>query len=199
MRYDKEHKERTRQRLLAEAAAAIRTEGPEQLGVASLMSRLGLTHGGFYAHFKSKDDLVDKALEASFGQAVERFAIYIEGRSPTEGLAAYVGYYLSMQHVERRDAGCPIPALSSDMSRTDGPGRARFASGMIGLAERMAALLEEMGTPADEAILMARSAMAEMVGAVALARAATDPAEASQIIEASRLSVLKRLGIGELK
>jgi TetR/AcrR family transcriptional repressor of nem operon len=195
MRYDKQHKERTRQRLLAEAAAAIKREGPEQLGVASLMARLGLTHGGFYAYFKSKDDLIDQALEASFDTAGEKFLDSIKDRGPKEGLAAYVDYYLSMAHVERPDAGCPIPALSTDIGRMEGAVRDRFWSGANRLAERMAALLEATGVPAGEALDRARSAMAEMAGAVMLARAATGTSEAQQTIEASRQSVKRRLGI----
>jgi TetR/AcrR family transcriptional repressor of nem operon len=196
MRYDKEHKERTRQRLLAEAAAAIKTEGPEQLGVASLMSRLGLTHGGFYAHFKSKDDLIEQALAASFEKAGEKFLKSTQGLGPREGLGAYVDYYLSMAHVEQPDVGCPIPALSTDMGRTAGPARARFLSGVHRLADRIADLLEQTGVPADQALLSARSAMAEMAGAVMIARAATDADDARRTIDASRHSVKQRLGLG---
>jgi TetR/AcrR family transcriptional regulator, transcriptional repressor for nem operon len=195
MRYDKQHKERTRQRLLAEAAAAIKTVGPEQLGVAALMAKLGLTHGGFYAHFKSKDELIDQALQASFEQASEKFLESIEGRSPKEGLATYVDYYLSMAHVGRPEAGCPIPTLSVDMARTKGPARDRLWLGANRLAERMAGLLQKSGVPASEAIGKARSAMAEMAGAVMLARAAIDTEHARQVIDASRDSVKQRLGV----
>jgi TetR/AcrR family transcriptional regulator, transcriptional repressor for nem operon len=195
MRYDKQHKERTRQRLLAEAAAAIKTVGPEQLGVASLMARLGLTHGGFYAHFKSKDDLIDQALEASFEQASETFFKSIEGRSPQEGLGAYIDYYLSMAHVGRPEVGCPLPTLSVDMARTKGPARDRLWDGANRLAERLAGLLEKSGVASDEADRTARSAMAEMAGAVMIARTATDAEHARQVIDASRRSVKQRLGL----
>jgi TetR/AcrR family transcriptional repressor of nem operon len=62
MRYDDNHKERTRSRVLAEAAAAIRSKGAERVGVAEVMAGAGLTHGGFYAHFKPKDDLLTEAI-----------------------------------------------------------------------------------------------------------------------------------------
>src|SRR5882762_3946548 len=72
MRYDDNHKERTRARLLAEAAAAIRSKGAERVGVAEVMAGAGLTHGGFYAHFTSKDDLVTEAVTYMFDAACAR-------------------------------------------------------------------------------------------------------------------------------
>ncbi|MGI4879673.1 MAG: TetR/AcrR family transcriptional regulator, partial [Janthinobacterium lividum] len=66
MRYDGEHKAQTRERVLKEAAAAIRSEGVDRIGIAQVMARAGLTHGGFYAHFTSKDDLVTQAIDYMF-------------------------------------------------------------------------------------------------------------------------------------
>lgn len=195
MRYDKEHKERTRQRLLTEAAAAIRAEGPDQIGVSALMSRLGLTHGGFYAHFKSKDDLVQQAIDKSFEQSRGQLVEAIEGQSPSEGLIGYIDAYLSTAHVAHPESGCPLPALSADISRMAGPARARHAQGASGVERLFAAALEKMGIPPAEAPAMATSALAEMVGAVLLARAATGPDEIARIIDSSRKSVKARLGL----
>src|SRR5882762_3946547 len=80
MRYDDNHKERTRVRVLAEAAAAIRRKGAERVGVAEVMAGAGLTHGGFYAHFTSKDDLVTEAVTYMFDAACARFLQHTEGR-----------------------------------------------------------------------------------------------------------------------
>ena len=88
MRYDSEHKARTHARLLKEAAATIRAVGPDGIGVAGLMAKAGLTHGGFYAHFKSKDDLVAQAITRMFDDSRALFEARIEGRAPADGLAA---------------------------------------------------------------------------------------------------------------
>ena len=80
MRYDSEHKERTRARVVKEAAKAIRAEGPHRAGVAGIMAKAGLTHGGFYAHFVSKDDLVVAAMSQMFDEASVKFDRLTAGR-----------------------------------------------------------------------------------------------------------------------
>src|ERR1700756_4643866 len=98
MRYDSEHKAQTRARVLEEAAATIRAVGPDGIGVAGLMAKVGLTHGGFYAHFKSKDDLVAQAITRMFDDSRALFDTRTAGRMPRDGLAAYFDAYLSEQH-----------------------------------------------------------------------------------------------------
>jgi TetR/AcrR family transcriptional repressor of nem operon len=193
MRYDSEHKQRTRERLLDEAAAAIRAEGPERVGVAALMKKLGLTHGGFYAHFESKDALVAEAIARMFAGPYARFQAVTQGVAPADGLAAYVDFYLSMRHRDARDRGCPLPALSGDLPRMAGAARERFAEGAETLRRSVASLLEAMGTA--EADMLAASVIAEMVGALSLARAIPDRFRAEEILAASRSAIKARLGL----
>ena len=82
MRYDNEHKQKTRAKVLQAAARALRSEGPERVGVAAVMAEAGLTHGGFYAHFKSKDELIAAAIGHMFDESRERAIKEIEGRDP---------------------------------------------------------------------------------------------------------------------
>src|ERR1700761_2202111 len=89
MRYADDHKQQTHERLVTEAAAMLRAEGPEKLSVATLMAKLGLTHGGFYAHFRSKDALIAEAISGVFVQARKKFAAAVEGLPPRHALAAY--------------------------------------------------------------------------------------------------------------
>src|SRR5712672_826218 len=138
MRYDSEHKERTRQRVLSEAAAAIRTHGPDGIGVAALMSKAGLTHGGFYAHFKSKDDLVAQAISRMFEDSKAMFLRSTEGREPTEGLARFLDYYLSPRPRDEATRGCPLPRLSGELARLPIPARERFAAGAARLTGQIA-------------------------------------------------------------
>src|SRR6516165_1718358 len=95
MRYDHNHKERTRARLLAEAAAAIRGKGIERVGVAEVMAGAGLTHGGFYSHFRSKNDLVAHAVTYMFDASYAWFLRHTEGREPADAIANYVDAYLA--------------------------------------------------------------------------------------------------------
>src|SRR5262245_56464481 len=129
MRYDAEHKERTRQRVLTEAAAAIRAHGPDGIGVAALMSKAGLTHGGFYAHFKSKDDLVAQAIGQMFEEARERFHVNTDDPDPAAALCKYIDIYVSSRHRDSPERGCPLPALSGDLARMSAPARKRFTAG----------------------------------------------------------------------
>lgn len=196
MRYDKEHKARTRQRLLDEAASAILVEGPERLGVAALMARLGLTHGGFYAHFRSKEDLVRQAIATSFDKSRAEFEAAAKDRPAAEVLEAYIDRYLSMAHVDREGGGCPLPRLSGDLPRMEEGSRADFAAGMARVTGLVASLLRQTGTAEADAPDMATSAVAEMAGAVALARASGDRARAEAILASSKRAVKARLGLG---
>ena len=193
MRYDSDHKARTRERILDEAASAIRAAGPQGVSVGGLMKKAGLTHGGFYAHFGSKDDLVAEAIGHMFGGPYANFAALTEGKPPAEALAAYVDFYLSPRHRDARDRGCPLPALSGDLARMPASARARFGEGAERLRASIAGLLDAMGR--DDPDTLAASAIAEMVGAIALARATDDPARSDEILAATRSAVRKRLGL----
>ena len=195
MRYDAEHKERTRARVLKEAAKAIRAEGPHRIGVAGVMAKAGLTHGGFYAHFASKDDLVIAAMSRMFDEASAKFDSLTAGKPHAEALQAYMDFYLSKQHRNARDTGCPLPSLSADLPRLGDAARRQFAAGVAGLTARIGGLLSALGRP--DAEILASSALAEMVGALSLARGVADPKQSDAILKASRNGLKLRLGLAE--
>src|SRR5690349_9108832 len=143
MRYSPEHKQKTRERVLAEAAREIRAQGPHQIGVAAVMARAGLTQGGFYAHFASKDDLIAETIDHMFGEIAARWAHETEGRTAREGLLAYVDFYLSTSHRDARGVGCPLPFLASDLPRLTDEARRRFAAGVERLRQRLVSQLAE--------------------------------------------------------
>src|SRR5579859_4650544 len=172
MRYGAEHKEETRKRVLKAAAKAIRAEGPHRIAVAGVMAEVGLTHGGFYAHFKSKDDLVAASIGQMFAEGIERLGRETDGVDAATGLSRYLDFYLSPAHRDAQGAGCPLPYLSADAPRMDPKSRARFADGVAGLTGRLAGLLAGIDHPVPAAD--AGSLLAEMVGAVSLARADPD-------------------------
>jgi len=193
MRYGAEHKQQTRQRVLTEAARAIREEGPHQLGVADVMAKAGLTHGGFYAHFKSKDELVAATIDQMFAQGRERIRLESEGHDPAGALRNYVNFYLSRSHRDSRDSGCPLPYLAADAPRLTQAARERFAEGFRGLRDTLAGKLALIGFDACEDA--AASMLAEMVGALSLARAEPDIDKSDDILRRSRAALRARFNL----
>jgi TetR/AcrR family transcriptional repressor of nem operon len=194
MRYDAEHKDETRKRVLKAAARAIREEGPFKVGVAAVMSRAGLTHGGFYAHFASREDMVAEGVGRMFEEARQGLDREIHpGRSPSEALAAYIDFYLSAEHRDTRTAGCPLPFLAADAPRLPDAARERYARGVAHLTERLADRLAALGRP--DARDEARSMLAEMVGALSLARADPDRARSDAILATSRAALKARFNL----
>jgi TetR/AcrR family transcriptional repressor of nem operon len=193
MRYDAEHKAQTRERVLTEAVKAIRADGPHRVGVAGVMAKAGLTHGGFYAHFASKDDLVLAAIEQMFAGARGMFDTRTKDLAPREALQAYVRFYLSRAHRDAREVGCPLPVLSSDLPRMGDPVRERFAEGVARLTGSIADKLAELGRPEPE--MLASSALSEMIGALSLARAIADPEQSDAVLLRSINAIFSRLDL----
>ncbi len=193
MRYSDSHKEETRKKVLRAAAAAVRAKGPDGVGVAEIMAEAGLTHGGFYAHFKSKEALVAAAIEEAFGQSRRRFARMTEAMTSDEALAAFVDAYVSTEHRNNPQRGCPISTLTNDLPRQGPLVRAAFDAGVAGLIARLEAWLPEQDSVARRSL--ASSLMAEMAGAVALSRAVSDESLAEQLLEASRTRIKARVSL----
>jgi len=195
MRYGAEHKTETRRRVLIEAAKAMREAGPHRLGVADVMARAGLTHGGFYAHFKSRDDLVAATVGQMFCEGQAQLDRLARDRAPADAMAAYIDFYLSAAHRDSRTAGCPLPHLAADAPRLGPDARAGFAAGLEALTAGLAGLLggfaQHQASPDPET--EAGSVLAELVGALSLARAETDPARSDAILARSRTSLRRRL------
>ena len=193
MRYDAEHKQNTHRKLLKAAADAIRLEGPHRVGVSGVMAKAGLTHGGFYAHFASKEELVSAAIGQMFEESHARVLHETLDRAPAEGLRAYIRFYLSRAHRDAKEVGCPVASLVSDLPRLEGASRERFAEGARRLNEVLAAQLEKLGH--DDTRAQADSMLAELVGALSMARAETDAKRSDAILQHSKQSLLRRFGL----
>jgi TetR/AcrR family transcriptional repressor of nem operon len=193
MRYEADQKEKTRERVLSEAAKAMREEGPERIAVAGVMAKAGLTVGGFYSHFKSKDDLVAAAIDRMFAEGRPRVRLEAGGRPTAAMLAAYVDFYLSPAHRDARESGCPLPFLASDLPRMPAKARERFAAGAASVRQRLARQLAAMDVAdAEDA---ASSMLSELVGALSLARAEPDLAVSDAILERSKAALKRRFGL----
>lgn len=158
MRYPSNHKQDTRAHLLQTTSALAKRRGFAGTGVDGLMAAAGMTSGAFYSHFRSKSEL----LEAIVHHELQRSGKLFHGKSRRQLLRIVEGY-LSQAHVDQPEAGCAIPALASEVARADDATRQAFESGVLALKGSMA------DTTASEA--QAWSVVAQLVGAVALARA----------------------------
>jgi len=193
MRYDTEHKQRTHERVVKAAAKAIRAKGPDRVGVADVMADVGLTHGGFYAHFDSKHDLIAAAIGQMFDEARERLDAATTDRAPRAALANYIDFYLSPGHRDARRHGCPVAALSSDVPRLNTKMRGEFASRRARFCGVLADLIRQTGR--DDADAEADSMYAELTGALSIARMEPDGARSDAILERSRRAIKRRLGL----
>lgn len=176
MKVSAEQKAKNREAILATAARLLRTKGPEGIGVAEVMDGAGLTHGGFYGYFASREHLAAEAV----AEAMAQTAAYADGAIGAAGFGPFVSGYLSTGHLDEVEAGCPIAATVSEIPRQPPTVRAAFAAGMK-------TYLESASTGQDRQTAMAR--LAGMIGALAIARAvaAEDRALAEEILEAVRL------------
>jgi AcrR family transcriptional regulator len=179
MRYSHTHKAETRRRIVDEAARRFRRDGVAGTGLVPLMKALGMTHGGFYAHFPSKEALV----EASLGAVVEQSGDKWRDPLAPEQLREFLDSYLSPRHRDNPGDGCPLPSLCAELGLRGQPSPASDA-----LALRMAARLQgcALDDAGDDQGLVLLSAL---VGALTLARSVADPALSERILGAVHAAV----------
>jgi TetR/AcrR family transcriptional regulator, transcriptional repressor for nem operon len=190
MRYSSQHKQETRARVLKEAASAIRVKGPDGVAVTDIMARAGLTHGGFYAHFASKNELVSEAITTMFDEVNGRMVAIGGAHDAKASLRHVLTYYLSADHRDNASGGCPMPALSGDLTRATGPARACFTQGVSDMAARIQAALEAIGIA--DAEREANALQAQLVGAVALARAVDSAPHSDAILQDTLTQIVSR-------
>lgn len=190
-----DHKAQTRQRILNEAASVMRENGTEGIGVAALMKRVGLTHGGFYAHFASREALVEAVVEQMFLDSAQRFSAILQTKAPQQRLIKFIDRYLSEDHCINLNTGCPLPILSGEMAHLPQGTRSVFSQKRARLCGLLADTLKQMNYPDAEEL--AFSILSEMVGCLSLARACSEPKESCKMLELCRRSLKKRLAIAE--
>ena len=169
MPWPDDHKARTREKIVQAAAEAFRAGGVAGVRLEDVMARAGLTHGGFYAHFASKEDLLREALEHASAQTVDLLSKPL-ANVPDEGrLQVVIDTYLSPAHVAHPERGCPLATLGPEIARAGGPTHGALAEGVRGRLEWMRQLLPEdqREAVADDQII---GTLASMVGGVILAR-----------------------------
>jgi TetR/AcrR family transcriptional regulator, transcriptional repressor for nem operon len=179
--YTKGHKERTRARIVRTAAQAYRREGLHAVGLPRLMREAGLTHGGFYAHFSSKEALVAEACNSALNDIGQQLIEAVQSAPPEEKLRIVVRWYLSRRHRDQPELGCAIPALGTEIARQGPEVRASFTEGLERYASQLAQVLPgpQDGHARREDVLQLLSGMA---GAVLVSRVVDDPALSDRIL-----------------
>jgi TetR/AcrR family transcriptional regulator, transcriptional repressor for nem operon len=178
--------------VLDAAADAIRLEGPVGIRIAGVMARAGMTQGGFYGHFNSKNHLVSEAIGRMFQTSTLAWLKRIVIRHPPDkALVVFVTFYLSRTHRDMRGKGCPMPALAADLPRLPRLAQASFASGVHEVTGLLADLLARSGH--GDAVRLAALIVAELVGAVSLARAEPDRSRSDAMLSCSRQDLRERL------
>ncbi len=172
-------KEKSHLRILEAAARLFRERGVEATSIADVMKAAGLTHGGFYKHFASKEALVAAAFRRAAAELLGEAGASSSGPAHEEARARFIARYLSPEHVGDAGHGCPLAALGTDIARLDGPARAEASEAL----ERMAALLDPDAQGAsDEGLAL----MALLMGTITVARLAATPELSAKVLEAGK-------------
>jgi AcrR family transcriptional regulator len=188
MRYSKDHKQATRQRILEAAGRRFKEDGIDGAGVAAVMSDAGLTNGAFYAHFASKEDLVADVLADQL--SAQRQSLDAQP-SDRRGLEAFIRSYLSPRHRDQRAEGCPSAALLDEIARRPTATKQVFTDELMGVIDDIASRLDPI--LAEAARTYALTLFGLMLGTLQLARTLTDRDLSDQLLDRSVGTALKLL------
>lgn len=192
MAYDwqKQRKDSTYEKILKTASDYLRRQGLQGASVANVMKAAGLTVGGFYAHFSSKEDLVKRAFER-MADEVKVFVDKLPGKSGKERAAAFMEYYLNPEHRDKPEISCPVAALAGEIGRESLELRKLFSEKLEELMkQRLTAFQDKTSEAARERML---AVMSTYVGALILSRATRGTKLSDEILSASKKFLLKHL------
>ena len=192
MRYSREHKQETHDRIVRKASVRLREKGAHGIGVADLMKEAGLTHGGFYAHFDSREALVIEAFNYAMDRSTDRWRRMAEQTPPEKRFASIVETYLTALHRDDPGHGCAVPTLGPEIAREGAKARKAFAAKLDEMIEMMAEQLPEL--PRKVARRRAMAALSTMAGALVLARIAGTGEFSEEILDSGREAALAQAG-----
>lgn len=189
MRYYPEHKAEVRQKIVQDASRRVRAEGMSGAAVAVVMRDTGLTHGGFYKHFGSKDELVMESLREAFRDIAEKLVCAAEQARSEPAWKAIVKSYLSLEYCDHVERGCPLTALAPELARADEPMRRQLFPELVNYRDRMIPFMPGRRTADKErAFFVIFSAM---VGAVEIARMLPERAAQEKVLASTREFLLR--------
>jgi TetR/AcrR family transcriptional repressor of nem operon len=184
MRYRPEHKVEVHGKIIKDASRRVRAEGIAGAAVSSVMRDAGLTNGGFYKHFRSKNELLTDSLSESFREIADRLTRVAEKSKPGEAWKAIVKAYLSPEHCDHAESGCPLAALAPELARAGHTIKAPIHSEMIKYKSRMLPLMP--GRRAADKERAFSAIFSTMIGAVAIARILPGQAERARVLASAR-------------
>jgi TetR/AcrR family transcriptional regulator, transcriptional repressor for nem operon len=190
MRYSKEHKQETHARIVRKASVRLREKGAHGIGVADLMKEAGLTHGGFYAHFDSREALVIEAFGYAMDRSVEHWRKVAAETPPEKRLPAIVDAYVSTVHRDDPGRGCAVPTLGAEIARESAKTRKAFSAKLDQLIDVMADQIPDV--PRKTARRQAMATLATMMGTLVMSRVAGSGELSDEILAAGREAALAR-------
>src|SRR5213592_1191300 len=188
-RYGHEHKQTTRQRIIEVAGRRLKQDGIDGSGIATLMADAGLTNGAFYAHFESKEDLVASAVAEQLREQRESFSAQPPGRA---GLEQIVRAYLSVEHRDNPEGGCPSAALLDEIGRSPDATKRAYTDGLLAVIDDIAARMAS--DDPNWARMKTLSVFVLMVGTLQVSRALADRQLADEVLEQGIHNALALLG-----
>ena len=189
MRYQPEHKVEVHRKILKDASRRVRAEGITGAAVSSVMRDAGLTHGGFYKHFGSKDELLTESLSEAFQEVVDRLTQAAEKSQPATAWKAIVKAYLSLEHCDHAECGCPLAALAPELARADPAMKAPIRGELIKYKNRMLPLMPGRRVADKERAFFA--IFSTMIGAIAIARILPHEAARASVLASARDFLLR--------
>jgi TetR/AcrR family transcriptional repressor of nem operon len=189
MRYRPEHRVKIHQQIVKDAARRVRAEGLTGAAVSAVMRDAGLTHGGFYRHFGSKDQLVMESLREAFQEMADVLAHAARKTQPKTAWKAIVKAYLSPEHCDHAECGCPLAALGTELARADKAMKAQILVEMEKYKRRMHPFMPGRRAADKERAFMV--IISAMLGAVAIARILPDQAARARVLASTRDFLLR--------
>src|SRR5690349_544623 len=184
MRYAPEHKVQTHRKIVKDASLRVRAEGLNGAAVATVMRDTGLTHGGFYKHFGSKDELLLESLSAAFREMAERLASAAEEATPGTAWKTVVKAYLSPEHCDHPDRGCPLASLAPELARADESMKALILGELTKYKDRMLPFMPGRRIADKERNFVV--IFSTMIRAISIARILPDPAARATVLATPR-------------
>ena len=189
MRYQPGHKAEVHQKIVKDASERVRAEGLNGAAVAAVMRDTGLTHGGFYKHFESKDDLLLESVKEAFREIIDTLVRAAEQAPPGEAWKAIVKTYLSREMCEHPQHGCPLATLGSELTRVDKRMKSQIVAELVNYRNQMLPLMPGRRTVNKERAFFA--IFSTMIGATEIARMLPDPAMREEVLGNTRDFLLR--------
>jgi TetR/AcrR family transcriptional regulator, transcriptional repressor for nem operon len=189
MRYKPEHKAEIHRTIVKDASRRVRAEGITGAAVSAVMRDAGLTHGGFYKHFGSKDELLLESVSEAFKEIADRLAHAGEQSPPETAWKAIVKTYLSLEYCDHIERGCPLPALAPELARADRAMRPQIFEELKKYRSRMLPFMPGRRIADKERAFF--SIFSTMVGAIEIARMLPEPAMREKVLASAREFLLR--------